>query len=467
MNGKGRVLIAGTQSGVGKTTLTLGLMGALKKRGLSIKPFKVGPDYIDPQFHQRVTGVPSRNLDSYLLDENSIQFLFEKNCSAEDLGIIEGVMGLYDGLGTEKDQGSSAHLAKILKAPVVLVIDGRGMASSAAAMVLGYQLYDRDVALRGVIINNISGEQHYALLKGAIERDTGVRCLGYISRTDTIRLESRHLGLIPCMEIPELNEKLEQIISLVEKTVDLEALISIAREAEALQAIKPVLIESKTNVNIAYAYDEAFNFYYEDNLDLLREMGVTLIPFSPIKDQALPRNIHGIYLGGGFPEVFAKELEANRWMKREILSKVQEGMPIYGECGGFMYLSSRLTDLGGSTYEMVGIFDAQAEMTESLQRFGYGEIEVLANRGFLKNVGRIRIHEFHRSRVQTQESDYTYRVTKKRNGEVVKEWKCGMERYNCLGGYPHIHFYSNLAFPKAIIKNCESYRERVENGYVK
>ncbi|SCX80516.1 cobyrinate a,c-diamide synthase [Alkaliphilus peptidifermentans] len=458
MKSNGRIVIAGTHSGVGKTTITLGIMGALIKRRMDIKPFKVGPDYIDPQFHRRVTGNPSRNLDSYLLEESMIKYLFNKNCAVEDMAIIEGVMGLYDGLGTNKDQGSTAHISKILKSPVILIIDGGGMSSSAAAMVLGYKQYDEDVDLKGVIINNLSGEKHYKILQEAIERDTGIRCIGYLKKTESIELKSRHLGLIPCMEVPEIDERLAEIIAMVEETIDLDALISFTSKAEKLQNINEIQINYKSDVAIGYAYDEAFNFYYEDNLDILRQMGADLIPFSPLRDKSLPENIHGIYLGGGFPEVFSKELENNHQIREEILSRAQIGMPIYGECGGFMYLTEDIKNLDGDIHKMVGIFNVHSEMTNKLQRFGYVEVEPEADCRLFQNTGKIKAHEFHRSIVQNMKEHYIYQVSKVKDGRTQKRWNCGLEKNNCLGAYPHIHFYSNIAVPKAFIEKCEIYK---------
>ncbi|MBM7614720.1 cobyrinate a,c-diamide synthase [Alkaliphilus hydrothermalis] len=455
----GRIVLAGTQSGVGKTTLSLGIMGALKKRGLPVKPFKVGPDYIDPQFHRFVTGEASRNLDSYLLEEGVLKGLFQKNCQPEDLAIIEGVMGLFDGMGIKTHDGSTAHLAKILKAPVVLVINGGGMSNSAAAMVLGYKMLDPEVEIKGVIINQVSGEKHYELLKEVIEDQVGVKCLGYLNKNSDVKLESRHLGLIPSMEVGQLKEKMDKLLEMVEATIDLDGLLEIAGEVEALQADELPTLSSTYNLRIAYAYDEAFNFYYQDNLDLLRETGVDLIPFSPLRDEKLPKNLHGIYLGGGFPEVFAEQLEKNTQIRQEIKEKIQQGLPTYGECGGFMYLTNSITTFSGESYDMLGVFDAHATMTNRLQRFGYNVIDFKNNTIFdTTGVGQVKGHEFHRGVVEGNHNDYVYSVDKHRDGRLISQWNCGLFKYNCLGAFSHIHFYNNLAFPKAFLESCKVYR---------
>lgn len=451
-------LLAGTQSGVGKTTISTGIMGVLKKQGWRVKPFKVGPDYIDPQFHHFITGNPSRNLDGYMLQEEKIKKIFTQNLQEGDIAVVEGVMGLYDGYGTEKDQGSSAHIAKMLDLPVVLIIDGSGTSTSAAAMVLGYKLYDQKVNIQGVIINNLSGEKHYLLLKEAIERDTGVKCVGYLKKNRNIQLKSRHLGLIPCGEVPELQEKVEEAVTMVEETIDMLALLSLSGEIDTANHKAFVTKPLEQKSTIAYAYDDAFNFYYEDNLDILKELGCQLIPFSPLRDGELPKGIDGIYIGGGFPEVFAKELEANTSIRRSILEKALKGLPIYAECGGFMYLTKGIQTFDGNYHQMIGIFDATAEMTGRLQRFGYCEVEIKEGSNFFKAPFKIKAHEFHRAVVKVHDSKYCYDVKKIKKGEVAENWSCGLEKYNCLGAFPHIHFYSNPFFVESFLQKCQSHK---------
>ena len=456
----GRIVLAGTQSGVGKTTLSLGIMGALKRRGLEVKPFKVGPDYIDPQFHSFVTGNPSRNLDSYLLEEEILRGLFLKNTSEGDIAVIEGVMGLYDGFGTKSDIGSTAHVSKLLKSPVILIINGAGISTSAAAMVLGYKNYDPKVNIMGVIINHVSGEKHYKLLKEAIEYKTGIKCLGYLKTNTNIQLESRHLGLIPTQEVESLREKLDAVIGQVEETIDLEGLVEIASSIEVLNAVGIEVPRLEESINIAYAYDKAFNFYYQDNLDLLRDAGVNLIPFSPIEAPSLPSNLHGIYLGGGFPEIFAAELEENKNIRGEILNLASGGIPLFAECGGYMYLTKGIKDLQGRKFEMVGVLEGVAAMTSRLQRFGYNQVTIMDNSILNKEVGTIKGHEFHRAVVEVTNVKPAYCVEKLRDEKLIDSWQCGQVKYNCVAGFPHFHFYSNLRFIEDFLSRCVDYKNK-------
>ncbi|QXM07452.1 cobyrinate a,c-diamide synthase [Crassaminicella indica] len=463
-----RFVIAGTQSGVGKTTISTGIMAALKKRGIKVQPFKVGPDYIDPAFHTFVTANKSRNLDSWMLDKNSIIKLFAKNAMNKDISVIEGVMGLYDGYGVKKDEGSTAHVSKILNAPVILIINGKGMSSSAAAQVLGYKLYDEGVNIKGVIINNISGEVHYDLLKESIERDTKIKCIGFLKPNKNIELKSRHLGLVPSVEVENLKRKIDEIAKMVEETIDLDALLAIAGTAEEISYKPEKYKRIVGNVNIGVPLDKAFNFYYEDNLDLLKALGANIVYFSPLKDEELPKNLHGLYIGGGFPEIFAKDLEENISMRNSIKKAIEKGLPTYAECGGLMYLSKGITTLENREYEMVGIFNTKASMTKRLQRFGYVYVNIDKSCAIAEKKYSVKAHEFHRSTVDDiKEDEYVYTVNKIRNGEIVKTWKCGFKKYNALGAYAHIHFYSNMSIANDFIKNCISFKNRSCEEYEK
>ena len=456
-----RIVLAGTQSGVGKTTLSIGIMAALKKRGFSLQPYKVGPDYIDPSFHSFVTGNKSRNLDSWMLPEKEIQYLFGKNAMDKDLAIIEGVMGLYDGHGSQGHQGSTAHVSKILRSPVILIINGSGMAASAAAQVLGYKLYDREVDIQGVIINQVSGEKHYQILKDAIERDVRIPCIGYMVKNSKVELKSRHLGLIPTVELDGLQSKIDQVAEMVEKTIDLDAIVEIASKAEKIHYEGTHNLFRGSPVNLGVAMDEAFHFYYEDNLELLRELGANLIFFSPLRDAKLPENLQGLYIGGGFPEVFGEQLQGNKGMRESIHQAVREGLPTYAECGGLMYLTKAIFDLKGQRYEMVGVLETEAKMTEKLQRFGYIDIHIEKGTILSSQPYQTKAHEFHRSRVEENSGlVYAYRVEKHRNGELQDAWKCGLVKENVLAGYGHIHFYSNQSLAKDFVESCRQFKGR-------
>ncbi|PAB60768.1 cobyrinate a,c-diamide synthase [Anaeromicrobium sediminis] len=454
-----RIVLGGSQSGVGKTTISLGIMAALKKRGLNVQSFKVGPDYIDPAFHTFVTGNKSRNLDSFMLEEHKILDIYCKNSHDKDINIIEGVMGLYDGFGTKKDCGSTAHISKITKSPVILIINGKGMSSSGAALVLGYKMYDEDVNIQGVIINNVSNEVHYNLLKESIERDTNIKCVGYLKPNDNISLESRHLGLVPSVEVQNLRNKIDEIGEMVSETIDLDEIINISKSAPKIDYV-PKKREKIGSVNIAVAMDKAFNFYYKENLELLEELGANLIYFSPLKDKNLPDNIDGLYLGGGFPEVFSKELEENERMRISILNSIKNGLPTYAECGGFMYLCNEIENLAKEKYKMVGLYDTSAKMTKRLQRFGYVHVNMIEDCIIGRSGDRFKAHEFHRSTIdEKDEFDYIYRVDKYRNEKKIKSWKCGLKKYNAFAAYGHIHFYTNEEIPKNFIGNCIKYKK--------
>ncbi|MBS4538565.1 cobyrinate a,c-diamide synthase [Clostridium sp. D2Q-11] len=435
------IMIAGTASGVGKTTISLGIMSALSKRGINVAPFKVGPDYIDPKFHKFVTGNPSYNLDSWLLDEDTVKYLFKKNMKDKDVGVIEGVMGLYDGFGVEKDMGSSAHISKILKTPVILVIDGKGISLSSSAIVLGYQMYDKEVEIKGIIINRVSGERHYNILKTVIERDVGIPCLGYLPSNLNISLKSRHLGLIPANEVIDLQEKSDELAKIIEETIDLDEILKVAEtNITENNKIDNTINGKKFGLRIGIFEDEAFSFYYQDNIDLMKKIGVEFISISPLKDEVLPLELDGLYIGGGFPEIFTNELEKNISFRQDLLRRLQEGLPAYAECGGLMYLTKSITDLEGKKYDMVGFFETDSLMTKRLQRFGYVEVE------YNEKIS-IRAHEFHRSKIQDNSNiEYVYNVQKKKEGKKNKEWKCGLKKKNVIAGYPHIHFYSNNDF---------------------
>ena len=453
-----KFLIAGTFSGVGKTTLTLGIMGALKKRGLKVQPYKVGPDYIDTAYHTHMTGQSSRNLDAYMLKDDQLIYLFNRAMAEKDVAVVEGVMGLYDGYGVDINSCSSSYVAKLLKIPVILVIDGQGMGASAAAMVLGYKLLDQEVEIKGVIVNHVKTASHYKLIQEAVYRYTGIETLGYFPPNEELELGSRHLGLIPSQEMNGLEDKLEKLVEAVEQFIDLNRLIALCEGEEVTTHFRPQISKTK-DLKLGVAYDEAFNFYYEDNLELLRDCGVQLIYFSPLRDQVLP-TCDGYYIGGGFPEVFGKELEANKALRQALKEAHQAKVPIYGECGGLMYLGESLQDKEGKSYEMVGILPGKSVMTESLKRFGYCEAK--ANRKtILSQEGQVlRGHEFHHSEFKT-ELEGAYTLSKDQKKEIMEEWQGGFESGHTLATYLHLHFYTEPTALESFIKVMEKKKEEV------
>lgn len=449
-----KILIAGTHSGVGKTTISMGIMAALRKRSLNVAPFKCGPDYIDPGFHKYVTGNPSYNLDSYLLPEDKLLYLFHKGMESKDIGIIEGVMGLYDGFGTKLGIGSSAHISQITDTPIILVIDGSGTSNSAAAIVHGYKSYG-NANIQGVIINRVSGEKHYELLKDIIEKNTGIKCIGYMIKNSDVSLESRHLGLIPVDELKAFDKKINNLVELIEKYIDLDALLDISnmnlhknsfcKDANFIDKYKSYY----KNKKIGIALDKAFSFYYQGNMDVLEDAGAKLVPFSPLEDNRIPDDLDSIYLGGGFPEMFAKDLSDNTSFINSLYDYLENGGKCFAECGGLMYLSQGINTLANETFSMVGFLPFICKMTKKLQRFGYVEVQV----DIEYNQYHIRAHEFHHSEIDSlgNELDYAYGVSKFRDDILTGKWQCGITKKNTLAGYPHLYFLSNLELMTKII----------------
>lgn len=437
-----KILIAGTNSGVGKTTISLGIMQALTKRNLKVQPYKVGPDYIDPSYHTFITGRDSRNLDSYMLDDEKIKYIFKNASKDADISVIEGVMGLYDGFGIDLNSCTSSYTSKILKSPVILVINGKAMSSSAAAMVLGYKELDKEVNIKGVIVNNVKTKNHYELIKESIEKYCNVEVLGYFPPNEKFKLDSRHLGLVPSVEIEALTEKFYDLGSEIEKYINIDRLIEISESEEIETSFELNDLPKFKNKSIAVAYDKAFNFYYKENLELLNQMNIEIKTFSPLYDEIVPK-ADCIYIGGGFPEVFAKELGINKKMRESIKKAHENNVPIYAECGGLMYLGEKLLDLDGNEYEMVGIFEGISKMTKSLKRFGYCDGIAKVDTVFSNKGDIIKGHEFHHSEFNSNE-ECSYKMVKKRGNKIVDEWYGGYSKGNTLATYLHTHFYNNL-----------------------
>ncbi|MDL2209201.1 cobyrinate a,c-diamide synthase [Desulfovibrio sp. OttesenSCG-928-O18] len=446
-----RLVIAGTHSGSGKTSVVTALLSALTCRGISVQPFKVGPDYIDPAFHTFVTGVPSRNLDSWLLEAAVLRGLFQKHAPAKGHGvsIIEGVMGLFDGKGATHE-GSTAHVAELLTCPVVLVISASGLSRSAAAMVMGYASFHPGARVAGVICNRIKTEHQYALIKESVERECGIPCLGYLPENPDFSLGSRHLGLVPAGEVANLAAKAAALGKAAAATIDLEALLALAENAPLVESAPLPPVPGPFRVRLGVARDEAFSFYYQDNLDLLQAMGAECVPFSPMRDAALPQNIHGLYFGGGFPEVFGAALADNGAMRMAVRNAVRGGLPVYAECGGMAYLCASLTDADGREHQMTGVFPESVAMTGKLQRFGYATAEFLEDTVLAPAGARVRVHEFHYSRL-VPASDTGCLQLRKDEGTA---WRDGLRLSNVLACYPHIHFYANTALAADFLACC-------------
>ncbi len=455
-----RLILAGTGSGCGKTTLTMGLLSLLRRRGLTVQPFKVGPDFIDPMFHQYVTGRPSANLDSWLLDEATLRRLFAARAADADLAVIEGVMGLFDGQRGVSLQGSTAQMAQILQTPIVLVVNAAGMSLSVAALIRGFQQFIPGLPIQGVILNQLKSKSHFLLLKRIIETENGVNVLGYLPYLPEITLPSRHLGLIPQAEIDGLTEKLGHLTGILADTIDLEALVALASGAGPLDAPRSDR-RALGRVRLGVAQDAAFNFYYHDNFALLRQLGAELIFFSPLSDGQLPEGLDGLYFGGGYPEVFAATLSANRSMRENVRRAAERGMPVYAECGGLLYLCRNLTDQQGATHEMCAVFPVAGRITGSLQHFGYVEVETIRDTLLGPAGQRIRAHEFHYSEITgltgQLAGDQAYRVTKERADGAASCWSGGLTYQNVLAAYPHLHFEANPSLAENWLRRCAAY----------
>ena len=440
-----RLIIAGTHSGVGKTTVALGIMGALARRGWNVQPFKVGPDFIDPTHHTAVAGRVSRNLDSWLMTDEVLVELFTRASTGAGVSIIEGVMGLYDGASGTDERGSAAHLAKLLRAPVLLVMDASAMARSAAAIALGFQKLDERVRIAGVILNGVGSPRHRKYVSDAIAEFTAMPVLGSIPRDESVKMPSRHLGLFSGYESSKVRKAHEQIILMIERSLDLEAILDIARATEGLTHALPACFAAGPSPDaqgpvVAYAWDEAFYFYYRDNLELLQHLGCRLVPFSPLRDKRLPP-ADLLYLGGGYPELFTQELSANEGMLSDIRKFARSGGAVYGECGGLMYLSEGITSSNGRFFPLVGLFPARATMTQKKLSLGYVDVTfeqdcLLGPRG-----ESIRGHEFHYSQLKATGSlAYAYRLSKGAEGPTRQD---GILAHNVLASYTHLHFASN------------------------
>ncbi len=452
-----RIVIGGTHSGVGKTSVAVGLMGALARRGRNVQGFKVGPDFLDTSFHTAVTGRPSRNLDSWMIPRKKIPSIFASGCEDADVAIIEGVMGIFDGIDGKSEAASTSELAKMLNAPVILVIDAYGLAGSAAALVLGYKSLDPKLRLSGVILNRVAGDTHAEMCRDAINRYSKVPVLGAIPVNRDIALPERHLGLVPATEM-ENRKVLDRIIDHVESHVDLDRIEALARSAGQLRVpekprVRRAMVRDETV--IAIARDRAFNFYYQESLDRLVEAGARLEFFSPIEDQVIPENASGLYIGGGYPEVYASGLAANHAMLDSVAKYAEDGMPIYAECGGFMYLTKSIQDLDGVEHRTVGLLDAKTSMVKRLT-LSYTLGKATRPNILTRTGNTVRGHEFHFSALKDLPRDAEFAYELKR-GIGVGDGRDGWTCYDTLASYMHTNFASDERMAERFVEACTQY----------
>jgi cobyrinic acid a,c-diamide synthase len=424
-----RILIAGTHSGCGKTTVSRGIMQALIHRGHIVQPFKVGPDFIDPTYHTALCGRPSRNLDPFMMGEEGVMRTFRQVCSGADIAVIEGVMGMFDGLdGT--DCASTAHVAKILQVPVVLVVDVKGMSRSAAAVVNGFSGFDPETGISAVILNRVGSPRH----RDMIQRSMTKKVLGYIPRDDRATLESRHLGLKMAFEVPDHSGPGD----LVRESCDLEEIEKTALSALPLPFIPPESVSPSAHARIGVARDEAFCFYYQDNLDLLSRSGAEIVFFSPLRDR-MP-DVDALYLGGGYPELYASGLSESA-CRKDIRNAAEDGVPVYAECGGLLYLSEDVS--GDEVFKMAGVLPAHTFMTKKIQALGYSDGTWTGGPSYLPANGGVKGHEFHYSRMECH-PDARFAMNLCR-GRGIFDGNDGLFEYNTVGSYTHAYFSREFA----------------------
>lgn len=464
------IVVAGTNSGVGKTTISIAIMHGLLERGYKVQPYKIGPDYIDPSYHNMISKRKSRNLDVWLMGEHGLRESYIKNNADADFVILEGVMGLYDGLSGKNNFASTAHISNILKLPIILIVDARKVARSLAAVVLGFIKFEPKIRIAGIIINNLSSERHLRYIKEAIESKIKLPILGAIFSNPEITYGERHLGLVPGIELSKNNRlKIMRNVHDISEGLDFETIIDISRQnLKTLQSKMRINIVSKRDENkqsqvnptnepvkILVALDKSFNFYYQDNLDTLTSQA-NIQFFSPIEDTEIPTDCSGIILGGGFPEVIADKLEENTPIRKRIFKLAESGIPIFAECGGLMYLTNSISGFGNTRkkFKMVGLFDAETKMTGKLT-LGYTEAAILHNHPFLKGVKNIKGHEFHYSTIIINNND-TKMLYRLNRGKGISDGMDGLAVNNCVASYMHTHFIGSK-ISKNFVETCLKY----------
>ena len=446
-----RIVLAGATSGVGKTSITTAIIHGIKEMGYSVQPFKVGPDFIDPSYLSSVSGNVAYNLDSWMMGKNGVLENFVQN-SKKDVSIIEGVMGYYDGFSGKSSFASTYDIANIVQSNVILVLDASKAARSVAATALGFKTFEKNSRICGVILNKIGSKKHETLCRDALKK-VGLPILGVIPRDNDMNLQSRHLGLIPVRERQSLDGKVKSIAKSFSKFIEVEKILKLAKNVPSLPQV-PERKRKKTQTRIAVALDESFNFYYQDNLDSLKNLGAELVFFSPVSDKKIP-DCDGIYIGGGFPEVKANLLQRNDTMKKLVKKHAQDGMPIYAECGGLMYLTKSIQYKSGK-FSMVGLFDAITVMEKRL-KLNYTSAKIGRSPFSLKSKN-IKGHEFHYSELDelSKDSKFAYDMS---IGIGIKNKKDGLTVHNTLASYMHVHF-GNSPIAKSFVDSCITYSRK-------
>lgn len=449
-----RVMIAGVSSGGGKTTVVCGLLGALQRKGVNPSVFKCGPDFIDPMFHRELWGVSGYNLDSFFTPPVLLCGLLAKGAMGSDLSIIEGVMGYYDGLNGSQADASSWQLAKATKTPVILVLDAKGSSLSLGAQLKGFREFREDSRIQGFILNRCS-KSLYQTLKPVLEQECQIPGFGYLPKIEEMNIESRHLGLLLPAELKDLEKRTAHLAKVAEETLEIEGIRNLGESAPPLRTSMPKVEKAKNRrVVLGVAKDLAFQFYYRENLELLESLGAKLLFFSPMRDSRLPEGIEGIYLGGGYPECYAKELAENKQMLEAVGTAAKAGMPILAEGGGFLYLQEYLEDIKGEKYPMAGVLKGSSANQNRLVHFGYITLEALENNLLCGKGEQIAAHEFHYWG-STHEGK-SYRAMKPYS---PKEWEGVVAKENIFAGFPHLYFWNNTNFAASFIKKVREFTQ--------
>jgi len=447
-----RIIIAGVTSGVGKTSITCSIIHALQKQGYSVQPFKVGPDYIDPEYLSNISKHETYNLDVWLMGKNQLLTSFISN-SKSNISVIEGVMGYYDGFGGDSNHASTHHVASLTKSPVLLVLDASKTSRSIAATALGFLKFHRNSRIIGFILNKIGSKKHELLCRRALEK-IKIPIIGVIPKNHLLNMPSRHLGLVSTTENKILKIQIEKISKIISEFIDIKQIIKIATNSTGLtKKSKPV--HKKIKTTIAVALDTSFNFYYQDNLEALRREGANLKFFSPVKDKKIPK-CDGLYIGGGFPEVLGSSLEKNQIIKKLIKKLSEDNLPIYAECGGLMYLTKSISTQN-KKYRMIGLFDAETKMTKKM-RLNYTKGKIIAKNPISEKLHNFQGHEFHYSELNSVSSDSKFAYTLE-IGEGIKKQQDGLIQDNTLASYGHLYFDSSN-YAQIFVENCLKYSKR-------
>lgn len=459
-----RLVLGGTNSRAGKTVIAIGLMKALIERGLVVQPFKVGPDFIDPSYHDFVTGRRSRNLDGFMMRDEDILECFDRNAKGADIAVVEGAMGLFDSHDAIDERGSTAHVAKITGSPVVVIANVERISRSAAALAMGYKIFDPKLNVCGVVLNRLGSEKHIEKTRMAVEHLAAMRVYGALPRDPKVEIPERHLGLVPAYEREKIHELFDYLGGFMEAHLDIDGLIEAANKAKDLGEIEGNLLfisqKEKSEVSVGVVRDKVFTFYYQDNIDALERQGARITYIDSVKDRCLP-DVDALYIGGGFPEVFAEELEKNEGLRMSIRDFCEEGGPVYAECGGLMYLGREII-VDGRRYEMVGFIPIETRMGKGLKALGYTIAETLKDNTISKRGDVLVGHEFHHSDIEVLEKvNYAFAMQR---GKGIAGQNDGILKGNTLAAYSHLHVLSHPRMIKHFLENAKRFNKRRAKG---